>query len=417
MALTMANTSDMTDIAAEVAAGSFAHGFVGTDGTVSSPYCRGWRRLRVGSFEFAAHPSTAVAHQGREPEREAAGAIFGQVADLDRSTADAEIVLRRLLATVHASGLEAGTRYAASLGGRWAAVVEYRGDLHVLHDSHAAQSVYWANADGRVVMASHAALCADEARADLDEPTLLAFSKIREVRPKGTVFLPGARTPFSGVRPIMATCRLEIAPGGPVRHRRYWPFEPVRSASARSAFHEFSGSFDRHVELLASLGRVGLSLTAGGDSAVTLAALARIRPRAAFSFTYLNPRDLSHNAGAADDLFGASARAFEAQLPHKIIRWRLPPAEDPFETMITQMWPHLRPSIGAAFAMYRDLPRGFFEFQSTVSETGTAFYRSRTNEGPTAERLTTLWAGSAAAKRREFVEAFEEYIEYADFRE
>lgn len=406
----------MESLEDEVEAGAFAHGFVGANSPVRSQYARPWRRVRVGTIELAIHPRATVTNH--DAPHGPSAALLGQAVDLAKPTTQQKAILRRLTGRVAKHGLDAGTRYAATLGGRWAALVTHAGTVHVLHDSHAAQSVYWAQTGRRLVLASHAALCADEVGAEVDHDTLSAFDKIREVRPKGTVFLPGARTPYKGVRPIIANCRLEFA-SGVAKHRRFGPLEPLRQAERRSedVYSEFEFQFERHVGLLASFGPVGLSLTAGGDSAVTLSALSRIRPRQIFSYTYANPRELASNEAVAKDVFGASQRAFQAGLQHQVIRWRAHPSDDPFESIVARTWPLLRPSIGAAFAMYRDLPREFIELQSTISETGTAFYRNRDSVRPTAERLTSLWAGNSAATRKEYVEAFEEYIEYTQFTE
>lgn len=406
-------------MSAEVAAGVFAHGFLAATTPLRLAGLPDWRRTRVGGLHLAVHPTTDVAEVALGGDRAPAGALLGQAVDLDTPSTRSAVVLRRLLRAVERGGLDAGTRYASRIGGRWAAVVTHGGTTHVVQDSHAAQSVYWTDRAGRVVVASHAALCAEEAGAETDTDTLEAFGRIREVKAKGTVFLPGARTPFVGVRPVIASCRLEITPSGTARHRRYAPLGPrvERPARSRDVLDEFTELFDRHVRLLARFGRTGQSLTAGGDSEVTLAALLRARPPGLFTFTYVNPSEVARNDAVVTDMFGASRRAFDAGLPHRLIRWRLPEPGDPFDEVVTRMWPHLRPSIGAAHAMYRDLPRGFYEMQSTVSETGTIFYRRRTDEPPTAQRLTTLWAGAGAARRPEFVEAFEEYIEYAEFTE
>lgn len=401
------------ELRAEVDEIAFRHGYLlhrgGEDGLPQS-----WVRRRVGPMDLVTHPVTDVAVvSGTVAGLSTHVVLVGQVVDLDSLDHAPEVIARRVLD--RSADLDDAVKYVAYLGGRFAMLLVQGDTIHAIPDCTASQSIYWVMNERGVAVASHSRLAALALGCPPDDEMLGAYRRVREVRPRGTIYPPGAATPWLGVRPVFANCRLRLdLAGWNAEHSRFAPFAPrVERVDLDPVMDEIIDLVDRHVRCLAHLGRVGVSMTHGGDSLMTSLALLPYRNTETFAYTYVNPRDLARDAGAADDLFGASARAFHLGIPHRVIRWRKASPGSAFDLAVRQTWPLVPPSIGAAYAMHADLPRDFIELQSTVAEAGTAFYdKSVRLDDIDGRRLAVLWGTRRAESIPEYIAAFDDYARY-----
>ena len=265
-------------------------------------------------------------------------------------------------------------------------------------DTHATQPVFSATAGGRLALASSASLVAASLGLPEDEDALTLLAELRSRRRGAVTYLPGRRTAYRGLDPLLPNSLLRVHLGGPhgaaaaVHHERFWPWrERVGTTDVDAVYEVFRARLGRHVELLAGVGRPAVSLTAGGDSRAT-AAVARqaLRERDGFAFTYVNPRDARTGPAAMTDVTGASAVAAQLGLPHRVLRWRQPPAGGTFDVLHRRTYAPLLPSRGAAHAMWADLPPDLVQLQSNCAETGTTFLRRRTDEPLSPLRLARM---------------------------
>lgn len=401
------------ELQAEVDAVAFRHGYIlrrgGTDHMPGA-----WMRRSVGTMELLTHPVTEVSVVANEHDEVSTHVVVvGQIVDVDTLDNDRELIARRVLDL--AGDLEGMVRYVAHLGGRFAVLVVRDNQVYVLPDCTASQGIYWAMTDTGVAVASHSRLVALTLDCPPDAEMLESYGRVREVRPRGTIYPPGASTAWAGVRPVFANCRLWIdLARWRAEHGRFAPFEDrAETADLDAVMHEVITLVDRHIRCLAAHGRIGVSMTHGGDSLVTSLALLPYQDESTFAYTYVNPRDLARDAGAVDDLFGASARAFHLGIPHRVIRWRRAPIGSVFDLAVQQTWPLVPPSLGAAYAMHADLPRDFYELQSTVAEAGTAFYdKTVLLDRIDGRSLAMLWGTPRAERREDYIAAFDDYVRY-----
>ncbi|WP_431473306.1 hypothetical protein [Ornithinimicrobium sp. W1665] len=234
-------------------------------------------------------------------------------------------------------------------------------------------------------------------------------------------YLPGRRTAYQGLDQLLPNSLLRVQPGRPggsaprVEHERFWPWRERVGTTDVDAVHEtFRTRFARHVELLAGLGRPAVSLTAGGDSRAT-AAVARhvLRERDGFAFTYVNPRDARTGPAAMTDVTGAGAVAAQLGLPHRVLRWRQPPAGGTFDVLHRRTYAPLLPSRGAAHAMWADLPKDLVQLQSNCAETGTTFVRRRTDEPLSPLRLARMMMNATDGLEDLAERMYGGYVEHA----
>ena len=423
-------TATSEDLEPLVRDAAFAHGYAVVAGASLPPEVAHWPRVDVGRFTYATHPRAVVTRTAAEPGRpwrrraRAEVVLLGHPVDVATATHDPAVIARSVLAALGES-VESAVREVAYLGGRFTAFLHHEDGMTVVPDTHATQPVFWSVEGDGVAVASHSVLVARALGRGPDARALGLYDGIRAVRPKGTIFMPGMTTPWDGVRPLIPNCRLDVRLGRAApsaRLQRFWPFEDrVEDADVDRVYDRFREQILGHLRLLGSFGTVGLSLTAGLDSRVTLAGLLLDGQRDAFAFTYASPRAVGRDAAVTRDVFGASELAFRAGLPHRLVHWRtpedcwLPQRAQAFREAYDRSWPEKQGSVGAAYSMYADLPHDFVELQSNLAETGTTHTRTRTDEPISPRRLAELWLGKVFADHPQYHDDFAVLIDAVDF--
>lgn len=401
----------------------FAHGYVlSTSAEGFHEVTAGWRTLDVAGATYRFHHRTAYHHRGEPspPGRPGAPALhvvlIGHAIDLEHDTSDGDVIAGHVLSLVRAGDEQAVIRYVAYLGGRFSCFVHRGGSLEIIPDCHATQSVYWCGESSGLVVSSHGELVGGGTRSDVDEHALGLYRQLVEIRKTvGTKYFPGIVTQYSGVRPVMPNCLLRVdLESGKAEHRRFYPFEELGRQDVDTAYSRFEGLFRSHVRLLSSLGRTGISVTAGLDSRVTLAAVREHLPPGSFAFTFYRAGDSAE--AHVNDMYEGNRVAWEYGLPHRIVRWNGPADTTEFDQIFATTFPRLGQARKIAAAFYGQLPRDFFQLQSTIAETGTGFYRHRDVTEISGRRLAHLWHGAEVAEVSGFVEAFDDFMDFSDFR-
>ncbi len=393
--------------------------------------CRGWRQLPglLPGSTLHLQPRTVVGH-ARGPLDDRDVVLLGHPVDVAAGITDPTAIASRLATTWARSGTDAMVREAADLGGRWTllagrrpppgagtGVAEARPpaaahrevELLVVPDTHASQPVHVGRVARRAAVASAPALVAAALGLDEDERALDLLDLLRERRSGRVTYLPGLRTAYLGVEALVPNSLLRLsldADGLEVEQRRFWPFRPrVATEDVDAVYAAFRERITAHTALLAGLGRPTVSLTGGLDSRVTAAVAApALRGAGGFAFTYLNPRDAARAPAAVEDVTVAREVARALGLPHRVLRWRQPPAHGTFDVLHRRTYAPLLPSRGAAHAMWADLPTDLVQLQSNGGETGTTFLRHRPEHVLTPRRLTELYLGSGADVGDDLVE-------------
>ncbi|MCU1515505.1 MAG: hypothetical protein JWQ75_226 [Pseudarthrobacter sp.] len=392
---------------------AFSHGYVLTNAP-EPDHCRGWRAERLGGLTLFLHHKTAAAvstsrHSGHTV------VLVGQPVDVDSESISGDGIAAACLEILDHEGAEAAVRYVAYLGGRFVAFLLVDGTLTVVPDCHATQSAFWAVEDGSVCVASHTALVADALGLGPDEQARALLAQLKRLKPQGTRYYPGVRTGFQNVRPVTANCLLSVSLGsGQATHLRFYPFKEIPAArTVEEAFATFEQYLLTHVRLLTGFGQTGISLTSGGDSLATLRAALAGGAQDMFAFTYFLAASPTPNNIA--DVMGANQLAFEAGIRHKVLRWAPGQRSVEFDALFNRTWPDGGQAKPVARCMYEELPRNFYELQSTVAETGTVFYPGRKTPEISPIRLASLWQGTTIGNMEEFHREFAEFIEYSQF--
>lgn len=394
-------------------ADAFSHGYVLTSAT-GPAYFRHWRAEHLGELTLYLQHKTAAAFSTSQRSGGTV-ALVGQPVDIDSQSICAAAIAARCVEILDLEGAEAVIRYVAYLGGRFVAFLIVDGALTVVPDCHATQSAFWAVNDGSVCVSSHSALVADALSLEPDEEARELLAQLKRLKPQGTRYYPGVRTGFKYVRPVTANCLLSVVlDSGQATHLRFYPFKEIPTATtADAAFAAFEHYLLTHVRLLTGFGQTGISLTSGGDSLATLRAAIAGGARDLFAFTYFLAANPTPNN--ISDVMGANQLAFEAGVRHKVLRWAPGQRSKEFDALFDRTWPDGGQAKPVARCMYEELPRNFYELQSTVAETGTAFYRGRKTAEISSVRLAALWQGATVGSMEEYHREFADFIDYAQF--
>lgn len=271
----------------------------------------GWvsRRLSNGAW-LGTHPELPV-HRATAGESELV--LIGYVLDPREPEATDTQILERLLRET--DSLSQLLRASAGLGGRWALVAFTRDGAHAFTDALGLRQVFHTRAaeHGGVWVMSQPGLALECLGSSFD-PAAVAFVDSYAFRAAPEYRWPGAESPVAGLRHLLPNHVLDLCTG---QVARYWPdgpLDPLRPSEA----------IERAVELLRGLVHaaalryeLALSLTAGLDSRLVLAAARDVRERLSY-VTVRQARMPDHH----DDIRVPARLLARIGLPHEVIRAR-----------------------------------------------------------------------------------------------
>lgn len=297
--------------------------------------------------------------------------------------------------------------------GRYLVVYGDSTSRRVMTDAAGMRSAFYA-LDGPFVLSSHARLVAAITGAP-ESPIVDAYRAAKEARVRTLVLpMPGRTTPWTGVVSLTANLALEVDGR---RLRRIFPRGALPTMDARSAASIIGPRLRGQVESLVASGRpVALSVTAGRDSRVSLAASRPSRDAVSY-FTY------ARHHPPLDDWDVATARSMAAALglPHRVLE--VTAADEGPELAQARLesttMSHGGPIVGA---YRRSFPSDTIHIRSNIGEVGRSYYlaprrRRRLEASPgalTPDTITRLWGHGAPASTL-VVEAFDDWMQAAAF--
>ena len=196
-------------------------------------------------------------------------ALIGHCIDLRRPDADELRIATSLAEAAVESGMDAMLADTDDLVGRFVAICRVGGRWRIFNDACATRTVYFAEA--RPAVASHSTILGD----------LTGEQPRRDLFRHYWCALPGNASPVAGVRILPANFVLDPESR---RLSRYWPRAERNERPVSALVEEVERLFVRTAEATAARWKPAISVTAGLDSRMTLAAYRHIPGIVAFTY-------------------------------------------------------------------------------------------------------------------------------------
>lgn len=359
-----------------------------------------WRTEQLDQFRLHVHPELQCADAER---RDTTVVLLGRVFDPIHGVSETDSVLNTILDRLAESD-GAFFDYLDYLSGRFVLLVEQDDRAFALQDATGNRALCYDDEAPDCRLASHPEILA--AVGDYDRTD--GAETIMDVE---APWFPGAATPYSAVKLLTPNTLLTL-PDAEVE--RFFPREPLPSRSLTDELvTEVADIFENSVELLHRDADLSLSLSAGLDSRVSLAATRRVAD------------DVYYNTwvtGEADEEVETVLELCEnLGIDCALTDLSTEPDEE-FQDVFTQntsgmsRWNRAR----NAYNLYhRDTPgEDAVEIRSNVSEIARTFYRDRFTFLPDEVRAETFAKLYAYEAQSDYVqEQYREFIETTDFSE
>lgn len=387
--------------------GAFARGFLLAERALAPPV-PGWVSEPIAGLHLSRAPEldlTRAEHDG------ACVAVLGHLVDTGRWLTQPKAVAAAAvtLARSEAAFLDVTDGWS----GRYLLLFGRSGAWQVMTDAAGMRSAFHA-LEGPLVLASHARLVADVLGAP-PSPIVAAYREVKAAQPPGSVPpYPGRSTPWVGVVALTANVALDV---GSRRLRRVHPRGPVERLDVDSVAAMVAPLLRGQIELLVASGRpVALSVTAGRDSRVSLAA-SRSRHDAIDYFTYARAGLVRNDW----DVAAASSMAAAAGLSHRVLA--VPSAHEPAELLSAVEAATITTNGRAYVGAYRSaFASDTIHVRSNIGEVGRSYYRRHRHvrDLPTEARdltpevMASLW-GHGTSVSEPVVAAFDDWMQAVAF--
>lgn len=231
-----------------------------------------WRRTTVGEhFKLTTHPALCLA-QERDGDRELT--LLGNLLDPINPDATNTDILRALLVhDTRASLLDASARY----GGRWLLIAARGSDVFLFPDALGLRQAFYTDParTGSVWVMSQPGI-GEELLGLTPDAQALAYIDTQTFRCTHEYRWPGAASPFEGLKHLLPNHWLDLSTG---QAHRYWPAAPLAPLSVDAAVDQLMVLMPGLIRAAVARYDVVLSLTAGIDSRMVLAAARGVMDR------------------------------------------------------------------------------------------------------------------------------------------
>jgi predicted O-methyltransferase YrrM len=225
-----------------------------------------WRTVSIGgSLRLAAHPALNVIQIERHPY---SLTLVGYLIDPEHPDRDDRQILASLMDTPGFPDAPFGP--TDRLGGRWLLVLDGPTDTFAFSDPGGLRQFYYARetGGGAVHGASEPGILGEALGFALDGESE-SFRASPGFERNEEYWWPGDASPFAEVKRLLPSFFVSLRTG---RSERYWPASPLTESDPETTLRLLAGRLPAMMRAIARRGDVAVTITAGLDSRMVLAA-------------------------------------------------------------------------------------------------------------------------------------------------
>ena len=232
-----------------------------------------WQRVTVaGQLKLTAHPDlacTQVTEAGREIT------LIGHMLDPHAPDATNADIIRALICEF--TGRDNLIRATHRFGGRWLLIAAHAEERFLFHDPMGLRQAFYTDPAeiGSFWVMSQAGI-AGEVLALAPDALALDYMDTQTFRRTSESRFPAAASTFRGLRHLLPNHWLDLRTGS---SRRYWPSQPLPALGPAEAADRLLALMTGQIRAIAARFDAALSLTAGIDSRLVLAAARDVAAR------------------------------------------------------------------------------------------------------------------------------------------
>lgn len=362
-------------------------------GPTSQEALSGWHRHRVDdNHVLSVHPDLPYT---RVEAGERSIVLLGYVLDPRNPGRDDRAVLTAVLGESETTGevIEA----FAPLSGRWVALYGADGGLVVFHDAAGTRPVFhWRDGADRTWCSSQASLLGQLLDLPADGEHRRELLRDGYLNPAEPHFWPGGGSAVLGVRRLLPNHYLDVRTG---RTHRYWPVRPIASVEPEVAIERCAPALTGTIAAAAARYPLALSISAGMDSRLLLAASREHAERMTF-YTYKKTR----MSRGHPDIRVPRRMLGDLGLRHKVITAHAGSTGPIADAIKATCDPYHQSTIDQVVALAADPPRQdgrWMTVNGNVSEVARRIYPPRPMTGENCATAVMMGRSAFAAEQFE----------------
>ena len=309
--------------------------------------------------------------------------LIGYILDPDRSDASDIDITTSLMGEI--SAFDRLLEHSCKFGGRWILIVDDGKQIRLFHDAVGLRQVFYADARhaSELWCASQPGLIAERLKLRMD-PSAINFINSLKQR-DAEYWWPGDSCPYKEIRHLLPNHYLSLDSGSSYR---YWPNRPLEKLPFEEVVGKTAKTIQGLLQSAANRYDLAVSLTAGWDSRLVLAASRAVRDKV--SYVTVRQVGMPHNHA---DIMVPSLLLSQLGLKHHVVE--APAAMggeflSVFEKHVP--FPHEKWGPDAQAIMEYNL-HGRVAVTGSASEVAKCFYRPKTRR-VTPHSLSSLVMGN-----------------------
>jgi hypothetical protein len=310
--------------------------------------------------------------------------LVGYILDPDNSDASDIDITTSLMGEI--SDFDRLLERSGKFGGRWILIVDDGNQIRLFHDAVGLRQVFYTDANhaSEVWCASQPGMIAEQLKWGMDSRAIdfINASKQRDAE----YWWPGDSCPYKEIKHLLPNHYLNLDSGSSCR---YWPNRPLENLPLEEVIGKTAKTLQGLMESISNRYDLAVSLTAGWDSRLVLAASRGIRNKV----SYVTVRQLGMPSNHAD-IMVPSLLVSKFGLKYDIVE--APPAMDgEFMTIFNKnvLFPHEKWGPDAQAIMKHNSQRRVV-VTGSASETARFFYGQMPNGRITPQYLSSRAMGN-----------------------